>query len=79
MVRPGGLIVRADQFMRRTDGDPVNNRTAIFRAEPIGDNPALKIEDDHELVWMPPLQALLGLRHDSHAWAVAAWMRAGAA
>lgn len=29
-------------------------------------------------VWFEPHEALLRLRHDSHAWAVAAWLRARA-
>jgi 8-oxo-dGTP diphosphatase len=37
--------------------------------------PALKIEDDHELVWVDPVVAMRTLRHDGHAWAVAKWMR----
>jgi 8-oxo-dGTP diphosphatase len=35
----------------------------------------LKIEADHELVWLAPLDALLQLDRESHAWAVAAWLR----
>ena len=76
IVKPGMLITRADQFMRKTDGDPVNNRSTVFRAEVTGEDAALKIEDDHELIWLPPAEAATRLRHDSHAWAVLAWMRA---
>jgi 8-oxo-dGTP diphosphatase len=36
----------------------------------------LKVEDDHALVWLEPQAAIKALRHDSHAWAVAAWIRA---
>ena len=79
MVRAGVLLGRADQFMRKTDGEPVNNRSGLYRAEIIGEAPALKCEDDHELVWFEPEQALRRLRHDSHAWAVLAWLRAEAA
>jgi 8-oxo-dGTP diphosphatase len=77
-VRPGALIARADQFFRRDNDDPVNNRSAIFRAELLGEEPALKCEDDHELVWLEPPEAMLRLRHDSHAWAILARLRAGA-
>ncbi len=35
----------------------------------------LKVEADHELVWITPHDALRRLRHDAHAWAVAAWLR----
>lgn len=78
-----GLIVRAagDAFahaaqrFRKADGDPVNNLAAFFVAEITGEDPALKIEDDHTLVWLDADEALPTLRHEAHAWAVAAWLR----
>ena len=79
MIWPGALLTRADQFMRKTDGDPVNNRSGLFRAEITGEDASLKIEQDHELVWIEPAEAMAILRHDSHAWAVASWIRARAA
>ena len=78
VVRPGALVCRADQYFRKTDGEPVNNRSAVFRVEPAGEDPGLKIEDDHELQWLESAEAMSRLRHDSHAWAVLAWIRAGA-
>ena len=69
VVRSAGLIGRADQYFRRDNGDPVNNRSALFRAEVTGEDPVLKIEDDHELMWLGPEEAVRRLRHDSHAWA----------
>ncbi|OYX30826.1 MAG: hypothetical protein B7Y99_11205 [Caulobacterales bacterium 32-69-10] len=75
VVRAAGLITRADQYFRKSDGQPVNNLSAIYRAAIEGEDAALKIEDDHTLEWWGPLEALKALRHDSHAWAVAAWMR----
>lgn len=78
VVRPGRLIARADQYFRKTDDEPVNNRSAILRVEAVGENPELKIEADHELVWLDPHEAMARLRHDSHAWAVLAWIRSGA-
>ena len=77
VVRAGPRLLRADQYLRKADGEPVNNRSSVFLASLDGENPALKIEDDHELVWMEPVEALRRLRHDSHAWAVACWLRAG--
>ncbi|MEJ0067152.1 MAG: NUDIX domain-containing protein [Caulobacteraceae bacterium] len=76
IVRATRPLVRADQFMRRTDGQPANNRSVIFEAVVTGEDLSLKIEDDHELVWMDPVEALKRLRHDSHAWGVARWLRA---
>ena len=74
-VRAGPLLVRASQFMIKTDGTRVNNRAALMRAELAGEDPALKCEDDHALVWMAPLEAIARLRHGSHAWGVACWLR----
>jgi 8-oxo-dGTP diphosphatase len=42
-----------------------------------GERPELKVEDDHTLVWLDPRDAVVALRHDAHAWAVAAWLRRG--
>jgi 8-oxo-dGTP diphosphatase len=74
-VAPGRLLTRADQFMTKTDGQKVNNRSGLYRAMVAGEAPDLKIEDDHSLVWLAPEEALRRLRHDSHAWAVACWLR----
>jgi 8-oxo-dGTP diphosphatase len=75
VIRLGDVFARADQFMVKDDGSAVNNRCAFFRGEVLGDDPALKIEQDHTLVWLEPGDALTRLRHDAHAWAVAAWLR----
>ena len=40
-----------------------------------GEDAALKIEDDHRLVWLDPHEAVVRLDRESHAWAVAAWLR----
>ncbi len=74
-VRPLELLGRARQFLVKTDGQAANNLCALFSAEVVGEDLALKIEADHELVWIEPLEALRRLRHDAHAWAVAAWLR----
>ena len=75
-VRAGPRLGRASQFMLKTDGQRVNNRLALFTAELTGEDSSLKVEDDHQLVWIAPLEALARLRHASHAWAVACWLRA---
>ena len=77
VVQAGPRLLRADQYLRKSDGEPVNNRSSVFLANLVGEDPALKIEDDHELVWLEPTEALRRLRHDSHAWAVACWLRGG--
>ena len=65
----------ADQFFVNTEGEAWNNRSAFFVLDVVAEDAALKIEEDHMLVWLSPLEAIAALRHDSHAWAVAAWMR----
>jgi 8-oxo-dGTP diphosphatase len=78
-VAAGAPVVRADQYFRKTDGEAVNNRSLILRVDIQGEDAGLKIEADHELVWMAPEEAMARLRHDSHAWGVLCWIRQGAA
>lgn len=75
IVRPGPRVIGASQYFRLNDGEPVNNRCAILQALVDGFDPALKIEDDHELVWMDPSAAAEQVRHDAHAWAIVRWLR----
>lgn len=75
IVQPGALIVRAVQLFLKSDGEPVENEGGIYEAALTGEDAALKVEDDHTLVWLDPQEAVLKLRHDSHAWAVAKWLR----
>lgn len=77
-VEPIRVLGRADQFMRQESGAPADNRSTLFEVTAVGDDPALKIEDDHDLRWLDPLQAIATLRHDSHAWALSLWLRRGA-
>lgn len=74
-VRASSRIAEAAQRFRKTTGEAVNNRGGFWLAEIEGLDPAAKCEDDHELVWLAPAFALANLRHDAHAWAVAAWLR----
>ena len=77
VVQPGRLITRADQFMISADDEPFNSRGAIFEVEIVGEDPDVKVEDNHQTVWLDPRAAVVALRHDSQAWAVTAWMREG--
>lgn len=74
-VAAGEAYARADQFFVNTDGEAFNNRATFFLLSLQGEDPALKIEDDHALAWLDPQEALTALRHEAHAWAVAAWLR----
>jgi 8-oxo-dGTP diphosphatase len=74
-VSPGQLYACAAQFWIKPDGEAVNNLASFFTAEIESEDPSLKIEDDHTLVWLAADEAVRVLRHDYHAWAVAAWLR----
>lgn len=74
-VRPVERIAEAGQYFLKSDGQPVNNLGGFWIAEYLSIDPAAKVEDDHELVWLHPRTALAELRHDAHAWAVARWLR----
>lgn len=74
-VRPFARIAEAAQYFRKSDGAPINNTGGFWVAEMLSIDPAAKVETDHELVWLHPHTALNELRHDAHAWAVAAWLR----
>lgn len=76
VVVGGALITRAEQYMISTDDEPFLSQGAFYEATLQAEHPELKSEDDHALVWLDANEALLRLRHDSHAWAVAAWLRA---
>lgn len=71
----GDAFVRADHFFINDEGRANNTRGWFFEGRLVGEAPELKIEDDHSLIWLEPLEALQSLDRDSHAWAVAAWLR----
>ena len=75
-IAPGRLLGRVRQYLIKTDGHAANNLCALFEGDVRGEDATLKIEADHTLVWLEPLEAIANLRHDAHAWAVAAWLRA---
>lgn len=74
-VRPVARIAEAAQYFLKSDGAPINNTGGFWVAEMLSLDPAAKVEADHELVWLHPHTAVNELRHDAHAWAVAAWLR----
>jgi 8-oxo-dGTP diphosphatase len=77
VVRAGRLIARADQFMISAHEEAFNSRGAIFEVDIVDETPELKVEHNHHTVWLDPRAAVIALRHDSHAWAVTAWLRQG--
>lgn len=74
-VKIADEVARADHFFLNQQDQPVNTRGVFFDARFEAEAPALKVEDDHTLVWMPPHEALVRLDREAHAWAVAAWLR----
>lgn len=74
-IRPVTRIAEAGQFFLKSDGAPINNVGGFWIAEQMSLDPSAKVEADHELVWLDLHQALVALRHEAHAWAVAVWLR----
>ncbi|HEX3408316.1 MAG TPA: NUDIX domain-containing protein [Caulobacteraceae bacterium] len=74
-VAAGEVLGEADQFFINTDGEAYNNRQTLFETRLLDEAPQLKIEADHTLVWLPLIDAVARLRHDSHAWAVTLALR----
>jgi 8-oxo-dGTP diphosphatase len=68
-------FTRADQFFLQNDGGTVNTRAEFFVGKVIAEAPELRTEADHTLVWLDPHEAIARLDRESHAWAVAAWLR----
>lgn len=77
VVEAGALIETVSQLFLKSDGQPVRNFGGVYVVQVTGEAPGLKVEDDHKLVWLDPRDAVVALRHDAHAWAVAAWLRRG--
>lgn len=74
-VRPGERLGEAGQYFLKSDGRAVNNLAGFWTGEVMREAPETKVEDDHELQWLDPHRALVLLRHEAHAWAVALWLR----
>jgi len=74
-VAAGEMLGEADQFFVNTDGEAFNNRQTLFETRLLAEVTELKIETDHTLVWLAPIDAVARLRHDSHAWAVSLALR----
>lgn len=77
VVEVAARVIEVSQPFLKSDGQPVCNNGGIYVVQVTGERPELKVEDDHTLVWLDPRDAVVALRHDAHAWAVAAWLRRG--
>lgn len=74
-VTAGDLLVRASQLHINPKGRAVNNHGVFFAVEMAAEDSSLKIEDDHDLVWMAPADFVRSARHEAQAWAVCVWLR----
>ena len=74
-IAPLNRIAEAGQYFIRSTREPLNNVGGFWTARVVAEDASAKFEDDHTLVWLDPTFALSRLRHDSHAWAVAVWLR----
>lgn len=68
-----------DHYFINGRGKSNNTRGQFFEARLECEAPELKVEDDHSLVWLEPLEAIARLDREAHAWALAAWLRLGPA
>lgn len=75
VIAVGEPVTAFAQYFEKSDGQAVNNQGHVYVVSVERADAALKIEDDHTLVWVDPADAMRTLRHDGHAWAVAKWMR----
>lgn len=73
-VWPVRVLGRAGQFWVYR-GEPRNSLATFYEVELSADD-AAPTEPDHALVWLPPQDALLKVRHEAHAWAIIHWLRA---
>jgi 8-oxo-dGTP diphosphatase len=78
VVQAGDEITRADHFFVNERGVSRNTRGVFLAGRLVGEDPALKTEDDHALVWTDPHEALVRLDRESHVWALACWLRMAA-
>ncbi len=75
-VRVTGKVTEILHYWIDNDGKPFNNHSHFFTVELLEDAPHLKVEPDHERVWLTPEQTLVNLKNEGYAWAVVLWLRA---
>lgn len=72
-VWPTSVIGRAGQFWINR-GEPRNSLSTFYEVELSADD-AAPTEPDHTLIWLTPIEAMVKMRHESHAWAILHWLR----
>ncbi len=74
-VRVGELIAELNHYMIHDDGTPYNNHARFYEVEWVAERPDAKTEDDHELIWLSPLEVIKRLKREGYVWALVKWMR----
>ncbi len=75
VVEAGPSVTVFNHYWIHEDGTPYNNRCHIFEARLVAERPDAKTENDHELVWLPPLEVIKRLKNEGYAWAMVLWLR----
>ncbi|MBP2161867.1 MULTISPECIES: NUDIX domain-containing protein [Asticcacaulis] len=74
-VRVGKPVTELFNYFINDDGKPYNNLCRFYEVERVGHKPHAKVEDDHELIWLPPLEVIKRLTKEGYVWAMALWLR----
>lgn len=74
-VRVGKPVTEILHHFVHADGTGYNNLCRFYEVEWVADRPNAKVEDDHELIWLPPLEVIKRLKNEGYAWAMALWLR----
>ena len=74
-VRVGRPVTEILHYFVHADGTGYNNLCRFYEVERVAERPKAKIEDDHELIWLPPLEVIKRLKNEGYAWAMALWLR----
>ena len=77
VVRLGSWSARAVQFVDSKEERTCFEKLCTFVDAVIVSGNGAGGEADHELLWLPPDTASEMMSHESHAWAIAVWSRAG--
>lgn len=74
-VNAGARLGTAWHYWEKPGGHRVFNHARYFTVERTGQDGG-KIEPDHALVWLTPIEAIAKMRHEAAAWAIVRWLRA---
>lgn len=73
-VSVGAKVTEIQHYFLHDDGTPYNNTCLFYEVVEEGAFGG-KVEADHELVWLNPLQVIVNLKNEGYAWAFALWLR----